>query len=214
MLGMSIHPLEPEVFLQYQAFGEWYSVPFPPFYLKDDLAFFDFCQDNAHSTLHFERESDGRVHLMPPSGSETGHVNADILTELSIWNRQQGEPGYVFDSSSGFQLPNGAIRAPDVSYVVKARYDALSDFERTHYPPLAPNFVVEVMSPSDRLGNLQTKMHEYSDNGSSLGWLIDRRNRTVYVYRPGEPVETHTGILSLSAEPELPGFTLSFARIF
>jgi Uma2 family endonuclease len=204
----------PEIVLQYTEFGETRSVPFPRFYLRDDRAFFDFCADNAHSTLRFEREADGEVRLMPPSGSETSWVNGRIFFALSRWNEDNGEPGYVFESSSGFVLTNGAVRAPDVSYVEKSRYEALTDEQRAHYPPLAPDFVVEVMSPSDRLRVLQSKMEEYRDNGVPLGWLLDRKNRSVYVYRPGMATEVLTEPTQISAEPELPGFTLDARRLF
>lgn len=155
----------PEIFLQFTEFGETRSVPFPKFHLSDDRAFFDFCAENAHSTLRFEREADGEVRLMLSSGTETGRINAEILTELNVWNRQSGRSGYVFDSSSGFVLVNGAIRAPDISYVEKSRYDALTNDGHEHYTPLAPDFVVEVMSPSDRLLTLKAKMVEYVANG-------------------------------------------------
>ncbi len=204
----------PEIFLQFTEFGQTRAVPFPKFYLPDDRAFFEFCVSNAGTTLRFEREADGEVRLMPPSGSATGRANAYILAQLFNWNESRGESGYVFDSSSGFVLPSGAIRAPDIAYVEKGRFDALTDDEREHHAPLAPDFVVEVMSPSDRLSTLQAKMNEYLANGVRLGWLIDRRNHTVYVYRPNGAVESLINVESVSAEPELSGFVMSLDRVF
>ncbi|GAB4453761.1 MAG: Uma2 family endonuclease [Armatimonadaceae bacterium] len=205
---------EPQVFLHYKGQDDTFSVPFPPFYLRDDAAFYDFCQDNGRDSLRFERDSDGRVRLMPPSGTETGRIQALILMRLAQWNEAQEQPGYVFDASAGFRLPNGAIRAPDISYVRTERYDALSEHEREHYAPLAPDFVIEVMSPSDRLRDLQGKMEEYAAHGVSLGWLIDRRNRTVYIYHAGQEPLREVEPSSLSAEPELPNFELSLDRVF
>jgi Uma2 family endonuclease len=131
-----------------------------------------------------------------------------------MWNRSEGEPGYVFDSSSGFRLPNGAVRAPDVAYVTKERFEALSPDERANHAPLAPDFLVEVMSPSDRLSDLKAKMKEYAANGVRLGWLINRKKCTVYVYRPGQAAQELTDVDTVSADPELPGFTLPLERIF
>lgn len=188
--------------------------PFPKFYLPDDRAFFEFCNANSDSLLFFEREPDGEVCLMPPSGMESGRINAVIVAGLGFWNRVNGEPGYVFDASTGFTFPNGAIRAPDVSFVAKAHHDALTDDERIHHAPIAPDFVIEIMSPSDRLPKQQNKMREYIGNGVRLGWLVDRKTRTVYVFRPGAAMQTLTNADTVSTNPELPGFTLETARVF
>lgn len=189
-------------------------VPLAPFYIRDVQTFFDFCQDNGQDTLHFERDPDGRVRLMPPSGSKTGFVNAFIVTAINTWNAAQESPGYVFDSSAGFQLPNGAVRAPDASWVEKGRYEALTRAEQEGFPPLCPDFVVEVMSPSDRLSALKKKMEEYKSNGARLGWLIDRKNRVVHIYRPGQAVQDLRAPSTVSGDPELPGFILPMERIF
>lgn len=204
----------PEMLLQVTEFGKTRTETFPRFYLRDDQAFFEFCVANSESTLRFEREADGEVRLMPPSGSETGKANGCILARLFIWNEANGEPGYVFDASSGFRLPSGAVRAPDIAYVQKSRYDALTKDEREHHAPVAPDFVVEVMSPSDRLGTVQSKMKEYMENGVRLGWLIDRRNRTVSVYRPGQDAQTLPDPEAVSADPELAGFTVRLAPVW
>lgn len=209
-----MQPDAPEIFLQFTEFGQTRSVPFPKFNLPDDRAFFEFCVSNTDTTLRFEREADGEVRLIPPSGSATGKANAETLAELHIWNRHKGRIGYVFDSSSGFVFPNGAVRAPDIAYVEKSRFDALTDDEREHHAPLAPDFLVEVMSPSDRLNASQAKMDEYLANDVLLGWLIDRRNRTVYIYRPGRAMESLVEAEAVSADPELPGFSMPLDRVY
>ncbi|MBC8139753.1 MAG: Uma2 family endonuclease [Fibrella sp.] len=189
-------------------------MPSPTFTLPDDRGFFEFCVANADTTLPFERNADGEVQLMPPSGSETGKANGYVLVELSLWNRMNGEPGYVFDASSGFKFPNGAIRAPDVAYVEKSRYDVLPLSERELHAPVAPDFVVEVMPPCERLPRVRAKTEEYKTNRVRLGWLIDRKNRTVYVYRPDMAAETLPAPTTVAADPELPGFVLSLDRVF
>lgn len=211
---MKTEEAAPEMFLQFTQWGETRTVSFPPLYIPDDRAFFEFCVANGDSTLRFEREPNGEVRLMPPSGTDTGKANALILVEIALWNRANGNPGYVFDASSGFKLPDGSIRAPDIAYVEKSRFDALTKEEQALHAPLAPDFVVEVMSPTDRLAKLKAKMAEYATNGVRLGWLVDRKNRTVYVYRPGAEPETLTDPASVSADPELPGFVLDLAPVF
>lgn len=190
------------------------AIPFPKFYLREDVAFFNFCNDNADSTLSFEREPDGEVILMPPSSTDTGRANATVLFQIALWNAANGEPGYVFDASTGFQFPNGAIRAPDASFITKVRYDALTEKEREMHAPIAPDFVVEVMSPSDRLKKSQKKMTEYLANGVRLGWLVNRQTRTVYVFRQSTPMETLVNPLTVSGGAELPGFVLPLRDVF
>jgi Uma2 family endonuclease len=204
---------EPEICLRYDEGGEARVIPFPRFYLPDDRAFLEFCR-SAGDTLWFEREADGEVRLLPASGAEAGRRKVKVLSRLATWNAESGEPGYVFNKSAGFLLSNGAVRAPDIAYVEKARYDALTDDQREHHAPLAPDFVIEVMSPSDRLPNLQAKMEEYRDNGVRLGWLVDRKSRAVYVYRPGRDAETLADPPQISADPELPGFALALGTVW
>jgi Uma2 family endonuclease len=205
---------EPRLVYEIEEWGKIRQVPLAPFYVRDVKAFFDFCQDNGQDTLRFERDPDGRVRLMPPSGSKTGFVNAFIVSNLNTWNEAQENPGYLFDSSAGFQLPNGAIRAPDASWVTKGRYEALTREQQEGFPPLCPDFVVEVMSPSDRLTTLKRKMEEYKANGARLGWLIDRKRQVVHIYRPGQVAQEIRNPTEVSGDPELPGFILPMARIF
>ncbi|MFN6518878.1 MAG: Uma2 family endonuclease [Nostoc sp. CreGUA01] len=181
--------------------------------LKIDLTdeqFFQMCQKNRD--YRFERTASGEVLIMPPTGSDTGNRNFDIVVELGIWNKQT-KLGKGFDSSSGFTLPNGAERSPDVSWVKIERWNALTPQQQQKFAPICPDFVVELRSPSDSLKDLQEKMQEYIENGAQLGWLIDRKNKRVEIYRPGKDVEILDNPTSLSGENVLPGFVLNLQDI-
>ena len=138
--------------------------------------------------LRLERTATGELIVMPPTGSETGNRNLDIEGQLWLWNRQT-KLGKAFNSSSGFHLPNGADRSPDAAWVKLERWEALTPQERESFAPLCPDFVVELRSPSDNMEMLRAKMREYIDNQARLGWLIDRKNRKVEIYRQGQDVE-------------------------
>ncbi|HYE74524.1 MAG TPA: Uma2 family endonuclease [Blastocatellia bacterium] len=176
---------------------------------EDD--FFDFCLLNPD--LDIERTSDGEVIIMPPTGGETGHSNFSLTVDFGIWARKDGT-GIGFDSSTNFVLPNGAVRGPDLSWVKRERWEKLTPEQRRKFPPLCPDFVVELRSPSDSLKALQEKMQEYLENGAQLGWLIDPIQKKVYVYRPGVDEECLDNPASVSGEPLLPGFTLSLSNIW
>lgn len=176
-----------------------------------DEEFYRFCCANRE--LRIERQSSGEIVIMPPTGGETGRRNVDILFQLESWNRQQGN-GVAFDSSTGFKLPNGANRSPDASWIPQAQWDALNDSERAGFIPVCPTFVVELRSPSDRLDNLQTKLAEYIENGTQLGWLIDPAQGRVYVYEPKREVEILEGVAAVSGDPVLSGFELELEEIF
>lgn len=133
--------------------------------------------------------------------------------QLRLWAKQDGT-GVTFDSSGGFVLPNGAILSPDASWVSGDRFAALNAEQRTKFPPLCPEFVIELRSPTDSMPVLRNKMQEYVANGARLGWLIDPRERQVLVYRPETPVELLDRPRSLSAEPLLAGFTLEMGDIW
>ena len=150
---------------------------------------------------------------MPPTGGETGKRNTDLIVQLGIWNRQT-KLGEVFDSSTGYKLPNGANRSPDVSWIRQDRWDSLTSEQKQKFIPLAPDFVLELMSPNDYLINTQVKMKEYLDNGVKLGWLINPEAKQVEIYRLGQDVESLNSPQSLSGEDILPGFTLDLANIF
>ncbi|HCF28623.1 MAG TPA: hypothetical protein DEV81_15790, partial [Cyanobacteria bacterium UBA11049] len=146
-----------------------------------DEQFFDLCQHNRD--LRFERTASGEILIMPPTGGETSNRNFEIAVQLGIWNKQNNL-GKAFDSNGGFTLPNGAVRAPDVSWVRRERWEALTPQQRRKFLPLCPDFVVELRSPSDSLKETQEKMQEYINNGARLGWLIDPQTRRVEIYRP------------------------------
>lgn len=176
-----------------------------------DEQFFQLCHDN--NDLRFERNSQGDITITAPAGSETSARNSDVNADLVFWNRRT-KLGIVFDSSGGFKLPNGSDRSPDASWVAKDRWEALTREERSRFAPICPDFVMELMSPSDSLKTLQTKMQEYMDNGARLGWLINRRDREVEVYRIGQPREILKSPQSLSGEDVLPDFVLDMTAIW
>lgn len=173
--------------------------------------FFDFCRENPD--MRIERSAQGDVSIMTPTGGETGRRNGEITAQLVYWSKQDGT-GIVFDSSTEFWLPNGAARSPDASWICRDRWDALSQKDREKFPPLAPDFVIELRSPSDRVVELQEKMREYADNGVRLGWLIDPTTRQVEIYRPGQPSVAVANSATLSGDPELPGFVLDLTPIW
>ncbi len=166
----------------------------------------------ANPDLRLERTAAGELIAMAPTGSEGGSYNAELSADFVMWNRQT-RLGKVFDSSTGFTLPNGAIRGPDVAWVTQARWDALTAEQRKGFAPLCPDFVLELASETDHIGDLRDKMMEYLDNGSRLGWLIDPRTHQVEVYRPGQPVEVLSAPTRLSGEDILPGFSLELQAI-
>ncbi|MBW4543025.1 MAG: Uma2 family endonuclease [Symplocastrum torsivum CPER-KK1] len=176
-----------------------------------DEQFYQLCQDNE--TLRFERNSKGELIIMPPTGGETSNRNAGLTAQIWVWN-EQTQLGKVFDSSGGFKLPNGADRSPDASWVKLERWNALTPEQKTKFAPLCPDFVVELLSPSDSLKDTQEKMKEYRDNGARLGWLINRKSRQVEIYRQGQDVEVVENPVTLSGEDVLPGFALYLASIW
>lgn len=173
--------------------------------------FYQFCQ--ANSELRIERTATGEVIILPPTFSDTGNRNFNLAVQLGIWAEQDGT-GVGFDSSTGFTLPNGATRSPDASWIRADRWTALSKQQKASFAPICPDFVVELRSSSDSLSDLQLKMQEYIDNGAKLGFLIDRKLRTVHVYRPNVAPEIKESPDSVGAEPELPGFVLQMAKIW
>lgn len=175
-----------------------------------DEQFFELCQKNRD--YRFERTGSGDLLIMPPTGSETGRRNVQVTTQLEIWNRKY-KLGVVFDSSTGFKLPNGADRSPDASWIKKERWDALTSEEKETFAPICPDFVVELRSKNDSLKELHYKMQEYMDNGARLGWLLDRKNQRVAIYRQGKDVEIIQSPATLSGEDVLPEFVLDLTDI-
>ena len=160
------------------------------------------CQLNPE--LKLETNNRGELIIMSPTGYETGMNNADLLAQFWNWNRKYNL-GIVCDSSTGFVLANGAIRSPDVSWIAKERVTKFTKEEKAKFLPLAPDFALELMSPSDRLEVTQAKMIEYKDNGVKLSWLINPQQQQVEVYRLGKPVKAIAKPSTLSAEDILPG---------
>ena len=176
-----------------------------------DEQFYEFCRSNPE--LRIERLATGEVIVMPPAFSDTGNRNFKIAQQVGNWADEDGT-GETFDSSTGFTLPNGATRSPDVAWIRLERWQQLSDEQKASFAPICPDFVVELRSSSDALNRLQDKMTEYIENGVRLGLLVDRKNRTVHLYRPEQAPQILENPDVVSCEPELPGFSLKMARIW
>jgi Uma2 family endonuclease len=170
-----------------------------------DEQFYRLCQFNRD--LRLERNALGELIVNPPTGGDTGNYNIGLAAQIWNWN-EGGKLGKAFDSSTGFKLPNGATRSPDVSWVRLDRWESLSPQQQRRFPPLALDFVIELMSPSDELVDVQDKMKEYMDNGIRLGWLINTDAKTVEIYRPNQEVEIVKMPAKLSGEDVLLGFEL------
>lgn len=176
-----------------------------------DQQFYQLCRQNPD--LKFERTAEGNLVIMSPTGGETGNRNGRLIQQLFNWS-DNNELGIVFDSSTGFKLPNGADRSPDAAWVTLERWQALTPEQQEQFVPLCPDFVTELMSPSDALSKAQEKMAEYLDNGLRLGWLINRKRRFVEIYRPNQPVKKLENPTQLSGETVLPGFNLKLSYIW
>ena len=176
-----------------------------------DEQFFQLCQQNE--LVQFERNADGTLVLMPLVGGTTSTRNASLTAQLGMWNRDD-KLGIGFDSSTGFTLPNGAVRSPDASWLKRDRWDALNQEQKERFSPVCPDFVAELRSATDCLKRLQSKMREYRTNGARLGWLIDLGTRKVEIYRPNQEVEVLESPATLSGETVLPGFVLNLEPIW
>ncbi|MBC7822782.1 MAG: Uma2 family endonuclease [Candidatus Parcubacteria bacterium] len=176
-----------------------------------DEQFYSLCQANRE--VRFERTTIGELIIMSPTGSETGNRNGRFNQRLFNWSDQDAS-GIAFDSSTGFKLPNGADRSPDAAWVKLDRWNLLSQEQQQRFAPICPDFVVELLSPSDNLVTLQAKMQEYLDNGVRLGWLINRQTRQVEIYRADRSVNVVDNPESLSGEDVLFGFILQMAEIW
>ena len=170
--------------------------------------FFTLCQQNPD--LKIERSGQGELIIMPPTGGETGRKNATLIARLVMWNETYNL-GVVFDSSSCFRLPKGGDRSPDVSWLKKERWDSLTPEQQRKFPPLCPDFVLELLSPSDNLSFTQAKMQEYQANGVQLAWLLNPQDQQVEIYRLGCPVEILFRPRELFGENVLPNFVLNLA---
>lgn len=178
--------------------------------LNDDQLY-EFSQINRD--LRIERNAQGELIIMPPTGGETSERNAEITMQLRLWAKQNGE-GATFDSSGGFRLPNGAVRSPDAAWVKRSRLETLTAEDRKKFIPLCPDFLIELRSPTDSLSVVQEKMQEYLDNGTQLAWLIDPDQKRIYVYRPDVSVQELENPDRISGDPLLSGFELDLKEIW
>lgn len=176
-----------------------------------DEEFFELCRNNAD--LRMEMTKEGDLIIMPPTGGITSGINFSLVVRLGVWAEKDGT-GKGFESNALFVLPNGAKRMPDMSWIKLERWNKLTDEQKKSFPPICPDFVVELRSPSDSIKDLQDKMEEYIENGAQLGWLIDPIQKKVFVYRPNVPVEELVKPTSISGEPLLKGFKLDLKPYF
>ena len=176
-----------------------------------DSQFEQLCAQNQDTK--FELTSRGELIIMSPTGSESGRQNGNLFGQIWFWNRQT-KLGILFDSSTGFTLPNGAKRSPDVSWIEATRWNELTKQQRRGFAPIAPDFTLELLSPNDRLIDTQRKMQEYIDCGVKLGWLIYPDETRVEIYRLGKEVEILDSPASLSCEDLMPGLIVELDEIF
>lgn len=170
-----------------------------------DQQFYEICQ--ANQDLRIERTAIGELLIMLPTGGNTSKRNSSLNAQLWLWN-EQTKLGEVFDSSGGFRLPNGADRSPDAAWVISESWSQLTSEQQEKFPPICPDFVLELRSPTDSLKPLQEKMQEYLDNGARLGWLLNHQERQVEIYRSNQAKEILESPATLSGENVLPGFIL------
>ena len=173
--------------------------------------FFQFCQLNRD--LRIERNAEGSITVMTPAGGETGARGLFLSAALYRWAEEDGT-GVAFESSTGFDLPNGAMRAPDAAWVLRSRLARLSSGEKQRFLPLCPDFVIELLSPSDSRAAARRKMEEYRANGARLGWLIDPARREVAIYGADGSLEECSEPDAVTGETVLPGFSLDLAAIW
>ncbi len=176
-----------------------------------EAEFIEFCERNPD--MRIEMSKDGDIIIMPPTNTETGRKNFDLIADFAVWTRKD-KTGVAFDSSTGFTLPNNARRSPDLAWVRKEKWDDLSKEEKRRFARLVPDFVVELRSETDSLKDLQNKMLEYIESGVSLGWLIDPQERKVHIYRPEREIETLDNPEQVSGESVIEGFILELENIF
>ena len=177
--------------------------------LTDDQ-FLHLCSDNRD--LRIEMTAQGELIIMPPPGSKTGQRGAEITMCLAIWTKQDGT-GVCFGTDTGFTLPNGAKRGPDAAWVARDRWNSVPEYLQEKLAPLCPDFVIELVSPSDRLTHVEAKMQEYIANGARLGWLLDPFENYAIIYRPNQKPERVDNPSILQGDPVLPGFKFDFREI-
>ena len=173
--------------------------------------FLQLCSDNGD--LRMELTANRELIIMPPNGLEGSSQELEVSSQVLIWAKQDGT-GRAFGSNAGYTLPNGAVRAPAASWMPLSRWESLSRDDQTKFGHTFPDFAIELRSPSDSLSDVQDKMTEYLENGVLLGFLLDPRQRRVYVYRPGQDVEVLEEPETVSGDPVLPGFVLDLTAIW
>ncbi|MES2773485.1 MAG: Uma2 family endonuclease [Bacteroidota bacterium] len=174
-----------------------------------DDEFFNFCLQNKNTQI--ERDQNHQIYIMPPAGSESSGLNLDLATEVNLWNRKS-KLGKTREATAGYYLPDGSMLSPDVSWMSIAKWEAIPTVERQKFPYTTPEFVIELMSPSDRLKTAKSKMLRWIENGVMLGWLINPKTETTFIYRANGSVEIITGFdKKLSGEDVLPGFELDLS---
>ena len=184
---------------------------FHPVIRMTDEQLFDFCQLNQD--FRIERKASGEIILDFPTDPENNQRNFELIGQLGMWTKQDGK-GVGFGSSGGFTLPSGAVRSPDAAWIKKVDWEAIPQDKRKKLAPICPEFVVELRSESDGLKVLQDKMEEYINNGTKLGWLIDRKERKVYIYRSDNKIKELDNPSTLSGEDILSGFVLDLSSIW
>lgn len=176
-----------------------------------DRALEQLCRENPD--LRFETDTNGKLIIMSPTGSQSGKFNMSLAFQVELWNRKS-KAGIVFDSSTGFKLSNGATRSPDVSWIASDRWNSLSDKQKRGFAPIDPDFVIKLLSPTDDLSTTQQKMIEYINCGIKLGWLINPDEKEVEIYRLGKDKQVISNPSSLLGEDILPGLTVDLSDIF
>ncbi len=182
-----------------------------PFIELTDEQFYELCAN--HRELKFERTAGGELEIMSPVGGESGNREADSIADLVVWNRRL-QLGKVFSSSTCFKLPNGADRSPDAAWIAGERWHRLTPEQQKKFPPICPDFVIELRSESDALLPLRHKMQEYIDNGLRLGWLINPQDRQVEIYRANRPKQILDRPSQLEGEDVLPGFVFDLSLLW
>jgi Uma2 family endonuclease len=167
----------------------------------------------ANEWLRLERDVNGELIVMSPTGAEGSSWNAEINADLTVWARRDGR-GRVFDSNGGFTLPDGSVRAADAAWVSLDRWNALTREQRQGYAPICPEFVIELKSPSDRSAELQAKVKTWIANGAEVAWLIDPERKVVEIYRPGQSPEVLHEPSSVQGSGPVAGFELVMARVW
>ncbi|MEB3309017.1 MAG: Uma2 family endonuclease [Snowella sp.] len=167
----------------------------------------------ANRDLRLEKNAQGQLIIMPPTGGSTGKRNFYLAGQLFVWN-ERSQLGVAFDSSTAFHLPNGANRSPDLAWIRKERWEQLTPDQQDDFAPICPDFILKLRSKTDSLPPLREKMQEYLENGVQLGWLIDPKGKTVEIYRVNQSVEMLQNPLNLSGENVLPNFVMDLQKVF